>query len=234
MKKSALFLALTLLSAAPLWATDNLISNGDFETSSNSSFFGVITTSFEDWTWDGGAEVLAVETTNVYSGAQALHLNGSKITRSAGTLYNGVALLDDEVNQKYELTIHYKVITANEGDIELNSAWTYIRPGSEGHDANVLVQKLATTGEGWQELKVSTTKPTDGSNLNVGVKVTKGAEVLFDDFSLVRVSATPTALQNNSATPSVQVQKVLHNGQIYIVRDGKFYTLAGTEVKEMR
>ncbi len=234
MKKSALFLALTLLSAAPLWATDNLISNGDFETAKTETSLHLgSNVVFEDWEWSG-IGTLAIETTDVYSGTQALKANKPTINPTKLSQYVNFWEMDDQPGQEYELTIHYKTIAANEGDIELACEWNFKNQDYPAHDTDKLNQVLPLSNDKWNEIKVNTTLPEGGTKLYVCVKVKKGAEVLFDDFSLVRVSATPTALQNNSATPSVQVQKVLHNGQIYIVRDGKFYTLAGTEVKEMR
>lgn len=233
MKKSALFLALTLLSATPALATDNLLSNGDFESATTSTTAFGTNVVFEDWEWTG-LGTLAIETTDVYSGTQALKVN--KPTLSATPLSQDVNFweMDDQPGQEYELTIHYKTIEANEGDITLASVWNFKSQDYPEHDTDKLNQVLPLSSDKWNEIKVKTTLPEGGTKLYVCVKVKKSAVVLFDDFSLVRVSAVPTALPSNSATPSVQVQKVLHNGQIYIVRDGKIYTLAGTEVKEMR
>ncbi len=233
MKKSALFLALTLLSATPALATDNLISNGDFESATTSSSIFGTNVEFDDWEWSG-IGTLAIETSDVYSGTQALKVNKPTLNETPLSQDVNFWEMDDQPGQEYELTIHYKTIEANEGDITLASAWNFKNQDYPKHDTDKLNQVLPLSSDKWNEIKVKTTLPDGGTKLYVCVKVKKNAVVLFDDFSLVRVSAVPTALPSNSATPSVQVQKVLHNGQIYIVRDGKIYTLAGTEVKEMR
>ncbi len=220
MKKLATLAAAAFLAAAPAFATENLISNGDFETSKSTSFLGTTSTEFEDWTWNGGLESLSVETTDIVSGSQALHVNGSKLTFSQASLINEVNLLDDEVGQKYELTIHYKVISGNAGDIFLNSEWTFKSPSSEGHDADVLNQDL-TIGEGWQEKKVSTTKPTNGSRLNVSVGVKKGVDVIFDDFRLERVTdGTSTAI----TTTEIDLNAA----------DVEIYTIAGQRINQLQ
>lgn len=165
-------------------------------------------------------EVLSVETTDVVSGSQALHLNGSKLALSKASLINEVSLLDDEVGQKYELTIHYKVISGNAGDIYLNSEWIFVRPNSEAHDADVLSQDL-TIGEGWQEKKVTTTKPTDGSKLNVSVGVKKGIEVILDDFRLERVT--------EGTTTAITATEIDLNAA-----DVEIYTIAGQRINQLQ
>lgn len=220
MKKLATLAAAAFLAAAPAFATENLISNGDFEESSSTAFGGINSISFTDWSWSGGMEVLSVETTDVVSGSQALHLNGSKLALSKASLINEVSLLDDEVGQKYELTIHYKVISGNAGDIYLNSEWIFVRPNSESHDADVLSQDL-TIGEGWQEKKVTTTKPTDGSKLNVSVGVKKGVEVILDDFRLERVT--------EGTTTAITATEIDLNAA-----DVEIYTIAGQRINQLQ
>lgn len=161
----------------PAMAADNLLSNGDFEEAQTNSFFGV---GFEGWTF--GA-VISIETADVYHGEKAFRTEEVKQTRS---LQQSVDLQTDVTGQEFELTIHYKVLSANAGDLFLNSAWNYRYPQTgTPHDSAKLNQVLPL-GDGWQELTVKTTKPQDATGFLFSVGVKKGAKVIFDDFSFAR------------------------------------------------
>lgn len=74
----------------------------------------------------------------------------------------------------------------------------------------------------WREVKVNTTFPVGGTTLRVSVGMKKGVEVLFDDFSLVRVSSPATSLNE------VNVDELLRNGEVEI------YTLSGQRVDALQ
>lgn len=177
MKKVFLLIALLTACLLPNMAADNLLSNGDFEEAQSNFLFGA---EFTDWTFGAG---VAIETTDIYHGKQALRTTEVKQTRS---LNQSISLQSDVTGQEFELTIHYKVLSANAGDLFLNSAWEF-RYAQEGtpHDSLVLNQVLPI-GEGWQELKVKTTKPQDATGFLFSVGVKKGVLVIFDDFSFAR------------------------------------------------
>ena len=177
MKKILLLIALLTAYILPNVAADNLLSNGDFETAKTNFLFGA---EFEDWTFGAG---IAIETTDVHHGEKALRTTEVKQLRS---LQQSVDLQADVTGQEFEMTIHYKVLTANAGDLFLNSAWEF-RYAQEGtpHDSLVLNQVLPI-GEGWQELKVMTTKPKDATGFLFSIGVKKGVLVIFDDFSFSR------------------------------------------------
>ena len=165
MKRFCSILCAILLGMSTLFAEENLIANGDFEIASSNFPFGA---QFEDWSF--GAEI-AIETTDVYDGQQALRTVNVTQKRS---LQQDVDLRTDVIGQEFELTIHYKVLEAQAGDLALNSAWLYARPTEGVHDSAALNQELPI-GSGWQELKVSTTKPQDATYLTVSGAVKKGA-----------------------------------------------------------
>ncbi len=162
----------------PVYAEDNLLSNGDFEEAKTNFLFGA---DFTDWGF--GAEI-AIETADVQHGEKAFRTVNVTMTRS---LNQTVDMLDEVVGQKFELTIHYKTLEANEGDIFLNSQWNCV-PAQSGtpHDSVELNQVLPLSSE-WKEMKFTTTKPAKGTGLYVSIGVKKGVKVLFDNFTLTRV-----------------------------------------------
>ena len=158
-------------------AADNLLSNGDFEEAQTNFLFGA---EFTDWSFGGS---IAIETTDVHSGEKAFRTEEKKNNRS---LQQSVDLQADVTGQEFEMTIHYKVLSANAGDLYLNSAWNLNRTQTgTPHDSAKLNQVLPI-GNGWQELKVKTTKPQDATGFLFSIEVKKGARVIFDDFSFVR------------------------------------------------
>ncbi len=223
MKKTVFTILFGLLLMPAMAQEQNLLDNGDFEIAQeNKGPFGT-TVVFEDWEFPG-LGVLSIEKNDVKSGTQALKVNGANIGLKTASLSQDVRLvvLGDTVGQAYELTIHYKTITANEGDIYLNSAWAF--DGKEAypaHDADKLEQVLPNSTE-WKEVKVNTTFPVGGTYLHVSVGMKKGVEVLFDDFSLVRVSSPATSLTE------VNVDELLRNGEVEI------YTLSGQRIDALQ
>lgn len=177
MKKTLLSIFLCAGILLPAMAADNLLSNGDFEEAQTNFLFGA---DFTDWTF-GGA--IAIETADVYSGEKAFRTTEVKQTRS---LQQTIDLQSDVTGQEFEMTIHYKVLSANAGDLFLNSAWNF-RYAQEGtpHDSTKLNQVLPL-GNGWQELTLKTTKPQDATSFLFSIGVKKGVEVIFDAFSFAR------------------------------------------------
>lgn len=161
----------------PAMAADNLLSNGDFEEAKPNSLFGA---DFEDWTFGAG---ISIETADVYHGEKAFRTEEVKQTRS---LQQTVDLQTDVTGQEFEMTIHYKVLSAAKGDLFLNSEWNFRYPqDGTPHDSLVLNQELPL-GDGWQTLTVKTTKPQDATGFLFSVGVKKGVKVIFDDFSFSR------------------------------------------------
>ncbi len=181
MKKLFLILSITIAAFLPVHAADNLLSNGDFEEAKATFLFGA---EFTDWSF--GAEI-AIETSDVQHGEKAFRTVNVPTTRS---LQQAVDLQSEVTGQEFELTIHYKTLEANEGDIFLNTQWNYLRPHSgTPHDSAALNQVLPLSSE-WKKLTFKTTKPQDGSSLLVSIGVKSGAKVLFDNFSLCRTENT--------------------------------------------
>ena len=188
---------MVLMSICMAFGQENLILNGDFEEAKPKLPFGA---EFDDWSFSGGE--IAIETSDVYDGAKAFRT--VNVTQKTANLSQEVDLQTDVKGQAFELVIHYKVLEAAEGDLALNSSWIYSRPTEGVHDSAVLNQTLPI-GEGWQELKVSTTKPRNASYLNVSVQVKKGVKVLFDGFSLTRQQgALPWFTVSPESIPAAQ------------------------------
>ena len=181
MKRLLSSLLLCTLLCVSTTAADNLLSNGDFEVAETNFLFGA---DFEDWTFGGG---IAIETQDVYSGKQAFRTTEVKQTRS---LEQTIDLQSDVTGQEFEMVIHYKVLSANAGDLSLNSAWNFRYP-QEGtpHDSIVLNQVLPLGNNNWQELKIKTTKPKDATSFQFSIAVKKGVLVIFDAFSFARTES---------------------------------------------
>lgn len=177
MKKNVLTFLLCGLMLTPAIAADNLLSNADFEEAQPSVLFGA---EFTDWTFGGK---IAIETNDIHHGEKALRTEEVSRLRS---LQQTVDMQTEVTGQEFTLTIHYKVLSANAGDLFLNSAWNFRYP-QQGtpHDSLNLNQPLPV-GTGWQTLTVTTTKPEDATSLLVSIGVKKDVLVIFDDFSLTR------------------------------------------------
>lgn len=215
MKKIVFTILFGLLLMPAMAQEKNLLENGDFEIAKTENGLLGPNVVFEDWEF--AVSGLAIETADVYHGKQAV----KTISNSTSTLHQDVTgWREDEIGQEYELTIHYKVLKASENDIALACEWLYEKDPKE-HDVEVLTQTLPLSDE-WKEMKIRTTKPEFGSGLSVGVKVMKKAQVLFDDFSLVRVSSPATSLNE------VNVDELLRNGEVEI------YTVSGMRVDALQ
>jgi hypothetical protein len=68
--------------------------------------------------------------------------------------------------------------------------------------------------------------------LTEGVHVADGTFVQSDGLTALHVEIGPKDKQALENLPVVdKAQKVLHNGQVYILRDGKTYNALGIEIK---
>lgn len=228
---------MVLMSICMAFGQSNLLSNGDFEIA-ESTFLGV---HFEDWDYTGKEN--NIETTDVYDGEQAFRTG--RQTMQSALLSQDVGLLDDLPGQVFELVLHYKTVSASIGDLELNSGWQGTNTDVT-HDSEVLQQSLAT-GNGWQELRVETSKPQGATTLHVSVKIAKNADVIFDGFSLVRkAEARPwftvspeniPAAQANVGEEKVMATLIIRQGNLtkpvslYITGNNKeMFTLEKSEV----
>ncbi len=182
MKKIFWILGILIAAILPTQAATNLLSNGDFEDAKTNPLFGA---EFTDWAFGG---VIAIETTDIHGGTKALRTEEVTAKRS---LIQAVNLRDDVVGQEYEIKGHYKVLSANAGDLALNCLWECVPPHTgTPHDSVVLNQPLDVTSTGWQSFSVTTTKPQNGTTFYFSVAVNKGVKVIFDDFSLTRTEKT--------------------------------------------
>ena len=56
------------------------------------------------------------------------------------------------------------------------------------------------------------------------------ADPYWQEFNIIGKSNAPSAVDNISS-PNADTNKLLHNGQLIILRDGKTYTIMGAEIK---
>lgn len=181
MRRLCVLAGAMLLSLSTLFAQQtNLLSNGDFEIA-ESTFLG---THYEDWDYSGKENPL--ETVDVHGGQQAFRTGAQTMT--IVRLEQDVRLPNDITGQVFELVLNYKIVTANVGDIALCCEWQGANIDTS-HDSEVLTQTFPR-GNGWQELRLETSKPIGATTLHIGITINKGADVIFDDFSLTRVEKT--------------------------------------------
>jgi hypothetical protein len=190
-----------------------LLQNGSFEDYSCNAIFGC---SFTDWNLPLNSAT--ANNTDKLDGDYSMCMNP---TLNA-TLDQGVMLTDAEYasGTLFELTLHYKVLEIPEGtSLDLDCYWEPSGGGDadamKQHEAAVLQRSTATEANSeWEELVLTTSKPTGSTYFRVRVAVPKNAKVLFDDFSLVRTeSAEPFILVTpNKLSP---VETTIGNSVIF-------------------
>ena len=72
-----------------------------------------------------------------------------------------------------------------------------------------------------------------GTTYSYTLKTKNASGAVIDTKTGAFTTQSPTALEDimDNASSSSSVRKVLHNGQLYILRDGKVYNATGAEVK---
>ena len=76
---------------------------------------------------------------------------------------------------------------------------------------------------------------TQGEMLGLRLYFTVPKDVSPSARSIIRVQEAPTAIDNiPTGGQSASAIKILHNGQIYILRDGKMYDIMGREIGDRR
>ncbi len=192
MKKTILILC-TLCAAFSISAQENLLENGGFETYKNNGFLGV---QFEGWGVPTGS---AAELNDVHSGSVALYMVE---TNMATNKVDQELVGTFEEGETYRLSIWYKVTTPQTGgDVKFNSHWICGTDGDSEHDASVLKSEYFTASE-WTEASIETTVPKGATRFYFRVEVTKKAQVLFDDFSFVKLEKEPVTEPYIEITPA--------------------------------
>ncbi len=180
MKRLGLFVWL-LVSVVGLSAQENLLADGGFEEYT-SNMFG---TQFDEWGVPFGS---AAEQNDKHGGNTALWVKeATQNTNYVSQELSGTF----EAGATYRLSIWYKVTTSQDGqDVRFHSLWTCGSAGDSNQDADVLQGAYFTSSE-WKEAVVETTCPEGATRFNFRVAVGKKAQVLFDDFSFVKLETAP-------------------------------------------
>ena len=169
-------------------AGTELLGNGSFEEYSCNAMFGC---SFDDWNLPLGSAT--AEENDKLKGDISMSVKPS----SNAALDQGVMLTDADyaAGTLFQLTIHYKVLSLPSGSIDLDCYWEPAGSGDaeamKRHDADVLQRAVATAvSSEWEELTVTTSKPSNSTYFRVRLKIPKSAQVLLDAFSLVQIEST--------------------------------------------
>ncbi len=198
MKKTFLFrgiivACLLMMAIFTLSAQENLLADGGFESYTSNPIFG---TQFDEWGVPFGS---AVELNDVHSGQAALWVK--EATQNTNNVSQELSLTFEE-GATYRLSIWYKVTKSAEGqDVKFNSLWTCGSEGDSNQDAEVLQGTYFTSSE-WKEAIVETICPKGATRFNFCVSVGKNAQVLFDDFSLVKLEGEPITDPYLEITPT--------------------------------
>lgn len=187
MTRRLLTFILSTLTAASLFAGENLLVNGDFETAAagaitGCSWPGWAFTCYNDPVTATNAPTTAIETTDKVSGAQAIRFSA---TPKFGKIEQDVDLSSYEVGQEFILTVHYKIVNSTATYApRMGCVWTYPMMDYYEHEDKVLRQELLRSSSEWQTLEIHTTKPEGGTILTVGLDFSKGDLFLLDGWSL--------------------------------------------------
>ena len=182
-----------------------LLENRSFEEYTYNAMFACH--SFDNW--QVPLTTATIEQEDKLDGAVSIKINTSS---NNPVLEQEVPLSDADyaAGTLFQLTIHYKVLyMPADKALALDCYWEAAAGGDaeaiKAHDADILQRVLADDiTSDWQDLIVTTSKPSRSSKFRVRLSVPKYAQVLFDDFSLVRTeNAEPYILVTPDRLPSV-------------------------------
>ena len=69
------------------------------------------------------------------------------------------------------------------------------------------------------------------NNCNIVLKYAVNSDCGSIESEVMNISITTTAIENTQGN-ATQIYKIIHNGQLLIIRDGNRYTLMGQTVKQ--
>ncbi len=221
-----LFLSLTLFVAVlTVSAQENLLADGGFEDYT-SNMFGA---QFAEWGVPFGS---AAELNDVHGGNSALWVKeATQNTNNISQELSGTF----EAGATYRLSIWYKVTTSQAGqDVKFNSLWTCGSEGDSNQDADVLQGEYFTSSE-WKEAVVETVCPEGATRFNFRVAVGKKAQVLFDDFSFVKLDKEPVTEPYLEVTPATfsAVQTTINTAVDYTPITVKYGNLTSPVLAEI-
>lgn len=189
MARRLLTFILSTLTAASLFAGENLLVNGDFETSATGAITGC---SWSGWSFTRNgdpvtaayAPTTSVETTDKLSGTQALRFSA---TPSYGKIAQTVDLSSYDLGQEFIITVHYKITqsTAINGPAMACIWEDFPMVDIYEWEERALRQVLSRENKDeWQTLEIHTTKPEGGTKLTIGLEFSVGDLFLLDDWRL--------------------------------------------------
>ncbi len=205
MKKIVSLLVLvcmTALSATVLFAQTNLLTNGGFEESKESSFLGIVSTDFPGWD-KVPSQVATAETDDKVEGNQCMRVTKAK--NNHREFYQEISVLDMDEGTEVFLSGYCKMLeSVGDADLELECYW--IRLNGSGQASDTLRQVVGNLPlDQWLLLEGSVIRPANASRLHLGVKMAVGVSALFDDFK-VYTSGEPVPSIKVSPTSFSEVE----------------------------
>jgi len=196
MKHISLLIILLISSFSYLPAQNELFENNSFEDWSGSEVFGY---SPQEWNTTMGSTFK--ETAIKKSGNLALKIATSN--QSSNKLEQEIRSSQNQffTGDVYEITINYYVTKSQDGnDILLKSYWT--NGGAElSHDSDKLNNGTYLTSVGqWATKTIQTSVPENATSFYFALNVTKGSDVIFDDFSFKKIERTEPYINITPAT----------------------------------
>ena len=98
-----------------------------------------------------------------------------------------------------------------------------------GRDGNHPAQYAEQAGNGY---RFTVTGLESGTKYGYNIDVKDASNKTIKSYTGEFTTQTATSVENtNSPSPTIDCQKIIRNGQILILRDGKTYTIMGAEIK---
>ena len=179
-----------------------------------------------------GSEYTITATCNSQQGTvsgSGVYVEGTPVTLTATAYehYNFTQWTDGNTDNPRKITAERDATYTAEFAIDQHSITATCDPqqgsitGTGTYDYGTLVTLTATANKGYEFLQWSN-----------GIKDNPYSFTVVDNITLEAQFIPTTAVENVSANDDATPRKVLRDGQVYILRNGKVYTIQGQEIKE--
>ena len=179
-----------------------------------------------------GSEYTIIATCNSQQGTvsgSGVYAEGTPVTLTATAYehYNFTQWTDGNTDNPRKITAERDATYTAEFAIDQHSITATCDPqqgsitGTGTYDYGTRATLTATANKGYEFLQWSN-----------GIKDNPYSFTVVDNITLEAQFIPATAVENVSANDDATPRKVLRDGQVYILRNGKVYTIQGQEIKE--
>ena len=179
-----------------------------------------------------GSEYTITATCNLQQGTvsgSGVYAEGTPVTLTATAYehYNFTQWTDGNTDNPRKITVERDATYTAEFAIDQHFITATCDPqqgsitGTGTYDYGTRATLTATANKGYEFLQWSN-----------GIKDNPYSFIVVDNITLEAQFIPTTAVENVSANDDTTPRKVLRDGQVYILRNGKVYTIQGQEIKE--